>query len=203
MNKIAVFDWGDVFITHPGWMSKMARYLRIDDKRFRKFFFQNLAPYGRGDIDDETWLALLAENSPWDIDMEEFSLFYQETYYDTMTLDEEMFEMFNEIKPVIGRSAVLSNTNSVAVDVISRKFPEFFYSFHRYFFSHEMGSVKPETPIYRDMLEALNAVPILVDDRIENLPPARREGIYTLHFDRGVEDIIPRTKAQLLQFFKS
>jgi HAD superfamily hydrolase (TIGR01509 family) len=184
----------------------MADYLSIDIERFREIFLNEIGLHERGEMLEEDWLLLLAEHSPRnDIDMEEFTLFYEETYYDAATLNLEMFEMLHEIKPYIGWTAVLSNINPVAVDIVRRKFPGFFHSFRWHFFSCEMGHVKPEFPIYRMMLRQMNVAPkdvIFVDDRRENIGTARQLMMHTIHFDRDVEDIVPKTRAKLLRFFK-
>ncbi len=205
-DKIAVFDWEHVFLSYPGGLDEMARYLRMDTERFREIFLNDISLYEKGEMTDEEWLAILADHSPRDdIDMEEFAMFYEEAYYDAATLDEEMFGMLHEVKPYVGWTAVLSNINPIAVDIVRRKFPGFFYSFRWHFFSCEMGHIKPEYPIYLMMLKQMNAAPedvISVDVKRVDLRVAQKVGISTIHFDRDVEDMVAKTKARLLRFFK-
>ncbi len=219
LDKIAVFDWGHVFLSYPGSLDRMADYLDVDSKQFREIFLNEISLHEKGRMTENEWLSLLTGHSPRNnVDMKEFTLFYKKAYYDAATLDIRMFEMLNEIKPYVGWTAVLSNINPVAVAIIRHKFPGFFCSFRWHFFSCEMGYVKPEPPIYHIMLKGMNAAPrdvILVDVRQENLRSAQEirhfekgnsqrsmDRISTIHFDRGVKDMVVKTKARLLRFFE-
>ena len=204
MNKVALFDWGDVFVYYHGTLDLMADYMKVDRKALAQCVQEDLYLYETGKLDTGQWLMRIARTFPREFDVDELIKFFYEAYKKAAELDEEMLAMFNEIKTKIGWCAVLSNINPMSATVLKEKFPGFYDSFPYKYFSYEIGRVKPDLQAWRIVLDDMHVAPqdvIYIDDRMENNVAAQQLLINTFHFDRNVEDIIEKTKTRLLQFF--
>ena len=91
--------------------------------------------------------------------------------------------------------AAASNTCGVHVDWM-RSHSDLLDSFHRCFYSYEMGARKPEAEFYQKILDALK-VPakscLLVDDRADNVEGARTVGLRAIQVDPE-EDLVERLR---------
>ncbi len=77
---------------------------------------------------------------------------------------------------------ILSNTNAIHFPHLLEQFPWLSLVDHM-FLSHEMGCRKPKPPLYRRVLERLRHPAeklLFLDDREENLVPARELGMRTV-----------------------
>jgi len=105
----------------------------------------------------------------------------------------EFSDIFSAIEPIIALheklrrlkmpTFILSNTNDLAVAHIRRKFP-FFSNFDGYILSFEQRSMKPSERIYEiaeKITGAREADILYIDDRLENLQPAKRLGWNVVH----------------------
>ena len=100
-------------------------------------------------------------------------------------------ERLQLVKSLASHSRVflLSNTNEAHWEYIRRHvFPACGFKaeelFERIFLSYEMGAIKPETEIYRMVLEATGIQPadtLFIDDNKNNLQAASLLGIHTRH----------------------
>ena len=105
----------------------------------------------------------------------------------------EFSDIFSAIEPMIGAhetlrrlglpTFILSNTNELAVTHIRGQFP-FFSNFEGYILSFEQQSMKPSERIY-EIAEAITGARgadiLYIDDRLENLQPAKRLGWNVVH----------------------
>jgi putative hydrolase of the HAD superfamily len=81
------------------------------------------------------------------------------------------------------RLAILSNAPDPPARAIESR--EWLTGFERIFFSCDLRLTKPTPEIFRIVLGELRAVPgdiLFVDDRIENIEAARREGMQAMHY---------------------
>ena len=88
---------------------------------------------------------------------------------------------------------LLSNTNEIHRLKFHRNFEtdfgySFFDLFDRNFYSHEMGTRKPNPQIYLEALKEANLVPeetLFIDDMEENIEAAKTTGMKVLHIQPG------------------
>ena len=94
------------------------------------------------------------------------------------------------------RILMLSNTNSIHYEKyreeLEKKFgyKHFAEIFEKAYFSHLIGSRKPETPIFEHIIHDASIVPgesIFIDDVFENIEAAEQSGLIGLHLREGIE----------------
>ncbi len=79
--------------------------------------------------------------------------------------------------------ALLSNTNALHIEHIKPECQELLSLFDKLFYSYEMGLRKPDTAIFRTVLETMNYVPeetLFIDDSHQHIEAARTCGLRTL-----------------------
>lgn len=83
------------------------------------------------------------------------------------------------------RVAFLSNSNEIHAEVIPRKFAGLFQKDDRFIFSYRFRVAKPDPEMFHRALEVVGALPaqaVLVDDLIENVLGARAIGMRAYQF---------------------
>jgi len=83
------------------------------------------------------------------------------------------------------RIAFLSNSNEVHAEVIPKKFGSVFEPDDRLIFSHRFHCAKPDPELFRRALEVIGALPaqtVFVDDLLENVLAARGAGMTAFQF---------------------
>lgn len=92
---------------------------------------------------------------------------------------------------------LLSNTNAMHIEKIQElcgpfKYKQFISLFESVYFSHEMGSRKPEAAFFKKVLKEQDLKAedcYFIDDREENVAAAEKLGIETWHFDPETNDL--------------
>ncbi len=108
---------------------------------------------------------------------------FEPAFADIFSAIEPMIEAHRQLREKKVPTYILSNTNDIAVAHIRRTFP-FFSNFDGYLFSFEQGVMKPDEQIYAITENVIGrpAYDILyIDDRAENIEPARRRGWNVIH----------------------
>lgn len=176
--KAVVFDLGKVLVDFDYQLAarRLAPLSRLDTDSFRQLIDQSplLHELETGRIDFPSLVDIIGQESGYDGSYE----FFQEAFTD----------IFSEIPEVIGLHAqlrergiptyLLSNTSGVASDHVRRRFP-FFAHFNGYVMSHEVGHMKPATPIYEalERMAGLKGADLLyLDDRADNIEAALARG---------------------------
>lgn len=93
---------------------------------------------------------------------------------------------------------LLSNTDFTHIEAFKKKVGNHFYNrfvscFEKVYYSFEMGMRKPDTAIYKFLIDAhqLNPVQTLfVDDKEENTNAAKKTGLRVWNLQVGKEDVI-------------
>ncbi len=83
------------------------------------------------------------------------------------------------------RVAFLSNSNEVHADLIPRQFGSLFRRDDRFVFSYRFKVAKPDPEMFRRALEVIGALPanvVFIDDLIENVLGARGIGMRSFQF---------------------
>lgn len=84
---------------------------------------------------------------------------------------------------------LLSNTNSIHIDVALREWDQtstssIYNTFHKVYFSHEMGMRKPDVEIFERVCTEQGLIPsetLFIDDSIQHVEGARKAGLHAHH----------------------
>ena len=136
--------------------------------------------YEKGRISTLNFFRRLSDLLEMDISLDLFektwtSVFILETDHGTGLISPEFFWRLKAKYPVIA----LSNINQLHFEYLSQFHP-LVSEFDEYVLSFQVGSVKPDPPIYRAALEKADSSPqeaLFVDDRIENIEAAEKLGM--------------------------
>jgi putative hydrolase of the HAD superfamily len=107
-------------------------------------------------------------------------------WLDVFAPNEPMWRTVEELSGAGHRLILFSNTNALHMDDALKRYEPVFSHFPEAVFSHEVGSMKPDEPIYRHAIEALGLVPeqtIYIDDLAENIESGRRFGFRVWRYD--------------------
>ncbi len=99
----------------------------------------------------------------------------------------EMYELVKDLKLAGYKVSILSNTYGLKAQV--NKESGLYILFDKVFLSYEIGEKKPFIEIYEYVLELLKEFPeeiLFIDNKLENLIPAKILGIHTLLLDNNV-----------------
>jgi HAD superfamily hydrolase (TIGR01509 family) len=89
-----------------------------------------------------------------------------------------MIELLDRVRALGLPTAVLSNTNELAIQDIRAKFP-FFAGFKHHILSFEQRAMKPDPALYHALEQASGFAPsqiLFLDDRPENVEAAQQLG---------------------------
>jgi len=176
--KIVVFDLGKVLVDFD---------YRIAAKKFLKHCSLSLIEavyiisqsdildrYEQGDIDSVQFYNEICAKTDYNRPYSEFV----EIFGNVFSPIQPMIELKEKLKNRGLKTAVFSNTNPIAIDVISRDFP-FYKTFDYYILSYEVRSRKPAHEIYKKLEEIVGCHGqdiLYFDDRPENVETGKLYG---------------------------
>ncbi len=182
--KALIFDLGNVVFNvdfeliykywseHSGVsISKIKKYCE-QDKNFDKL--------ERGDISEEEYRNITEKALQMNLSEEDFDKGLSNLYLDET---KGINSLLKELKKNY-RIIALSNTNIIHKRVWRLKYKDTMGEFEKIFSSHEINTRKPEEEPYRIVLDYLKLKPeevIFLDDKGENIEPAKRLGIKTIN----------------------
>jgi putative hydrolase of the HAD superfamily len=182
VNSVVVFDLGKVLVDFD--YSIAARKIaarsmkQIPDLHHFLGSSPILARFESGLLTRKQFFAEMQQITGFLDDENEFSGHFADIFLPI----EPMIELHSKLRRQKIPTYILSNTNDIAIEHISRNFP-FFKNFDGYIFSHEVGAMKPESKIY-GALEKLSgkrgAEIIYLDDRPENIVAGEARGWKTI-----------------------
>jgi putative hydrolase of the HAD superfamily len=182
MIRALICDLGNVLLFFdPGRIEKNLRAKIADTAEVPPYGLSSVSAlidqFERGSVEPHEFYErfLQALDAGGAVDYETFS----ECWSDIFTLNEEMVRFL----PSLARSfrlVMLSNTNELHIRFARARFPEVFEPFSAFVFSHECGSVKPDTAVFqRAVAEAGASVDeiLYIDDIQEYVEKAGALGI--------------------------
>ena len=89
------------------------------------------------------------------------------------------------------RLILFSNTNALHMDDALRRYAPLFRHFPEAVFSHKVGSMKPDEPMYRHAIETFGLDPartLYIDDLPENIATGKRLGFRSWQYDAARHD---------------
>jgi putative hydrolase of the HAD superfamily len=175
---VVVFDLGKVLVDFDYRIAarQLAELSVVPPERIVELLLDTplLGRYERGEMSTEEFHAVVGQHLRFRGDFAEFA----RRFGDIFTPIDPMIRLHAEVRAAGFPTAVLSNTNDLAVRQIRAVFP-FFAGFDHYVFSHEHHAMKPDIRLYRAMEAATGrrgAALCFIDDRPENVDAAARLG---------------------------
>ncbi|MFX0000140.1 MAG: HAD family hydrolase [Candidatus Hodarchaeota archaeon] len=114
--------------------------------------------------------------------------YYEELWFDLYSqvtdISSEMAEIIERLHQADYTVSLMSNTHDIHAK--SNLLRGFYDIFDNVFLSNEIGFIKPDMDKYKYVLKKLDTKPkkcIFIDDKIQNLVPARQLGIIVIRFE--------------------
>lgn len=175
---LVVFDLGKVLVDFD--YAIAARHLspmtRLSPEQLLDLILRTplLLDYEHGKMTNAQFYQAFVEKSGLRASFEEFA----HRFGDIFSPIPPMIELLHRIQDTDLPTAVLSNTNELAVQFIRPRYP-FFNRFQYHILSCQHRAMKPDPALYR-MVEKLSGVPpaqiLFLDDRPENIEAAQQLG---------------------------
>ncbi|MFH0860092.1 MAG: HAD family phosphatase [Candidatus Altiarchaeota archaeon] len=195
MIKTLIFDLGGVLFSNgTGAAVKLiSEGYSIDEDKVSSVLRGELGnSYRRGELNfDEFWEKA---KSAWNCDADPDEL---------ARIWDGCFVINDSVSDIIGRLnregyelLYLSNNRVGTVSFLEGRY-DFLRMFKDGVFSFDVGFIKPDPRIYRALLEKTSSRPeecVFIDDKAENLKPAEKLGMRTIHFgeDTDITDELNR-----------
>jgi FMN phosphatase YigB (HAD superfamily) len=193
--KTLIFDLGNVIIDlkdEQHWWEEV--FLSMFDrnavlKLYQEGFFRN---YESGKMSDDDFLNSLSVYLKDGYALEDIRSGWIELLGDLPRHRLETLEHLRQSFDIL----LLSNTNDIHLQYIHKNLEEeyshnpFDRIFRKQYYSHHLGTSKPEKEIYSLLIADSGIVPeasLFMDDKPENLTAAEAMGIKTLHIPKGSE----------------
>jgi len=194
MIKNIIFDFGDIFINLDKEVvfREMDKYIKPLD--MAELWALNNA-FEVGQITTTEFLKGL-QNSIGDVSIDELARIWNSMLLDFPDYRLEFLE--NLALKKTHRLFLLSNTNALHIPHVEKimgtdRFMRFKNCFEGFYLSHEINLRKPNSDIFRYVLEKNKLLPtdtLFIDDTRENTDAAKALGIHTWHLIVGKEDIV-------------
>jgi HAD superfamily hydrolase (TIGR01509 family) len=179
MIEALLFDLGKVFIDFDFelGMRLFAARTSLSREEFERVIWDKgwIRRYERGEISTAEYHGHLCENGGLCMALEEFEQAWSAVFLPDLILPEQLLLDLKQRYPLI----LVSNTNEAHVAFISKQYPVLGHFGHR-IFSHEVGSLKPDSRIYEEAIRVSGKAPeslFFTDDREENIEAALQLGI--------------------------
>ena len=194
MIKNIIFDFGDIFINLDKEVvfREMDKYIKPLD--MAELWALNNA-FEVGQITTTEFLKGL-QNSIGDVSIDELARIWNSMLLDFPDYRLDFLE--NLALKKTHRLFLLSNTNALHIPHVEKimgtdRFMRFKNCFEGFYLSHEINLRKPNSDIFRYVLEKNKLLPtdtLFIDDTRENTDAAKALGIHTWHLIVGKEDIV-------------
>jgi putative hydrolase of the HAD superfamily len=113
--------------------------------------------------------------------------FLVNAFQDVFELNEDIVDLIESESREGTPLYLLSNTNGIHVPFLFEKFPVF-HLFDDAVYSHEVGSMKPDSDIYEKAIAKLGIAPektIYIDDLLENHDAGKAHGFRAIHYQKS------------------
>jgi FMN phosphatase YigB (HAD superfamily) len=178
------FDLGNVLVRvdHLRFCRRLAALANLTPREvFARVFESSLEPgYDTGRISSREFHERVTAHFGIALDYSRFREFWC-----------DIFDPMDAMDTVVARLAprfplfLLSNTNSLHFDYIRERFGSILEPFQAFILSYQVGSRKPEAPIYQALIHAASRPPeeiLFLDDRLDFVEAARDQGLAAWQF---------------------
>lgn len=110
---------------------------------------------------------------------------FQRSFEDIFTVNEPIVALIESLAAKEMPLILLSNTNAIHVPYFTERYPVFGH-FDGAIYSHEVGSMKPDEPMYHAAIEQYSLVPestVYIDDLPANIETGERLGFQAFQYD--------------------
>ncbi|MDT0675911.1 HAD family hydrolase [Autumnicola musiva] len=192
MIKTIIFDFGDVFIN----LDKAATSREFNNCRVPELttgLLDKNLQYEKGLISSEEFVGAYCSEFEH-LEKEQVLKSWNAILVDFPKYRYEFLKKLSEEKDY--KLILLSNTNEIHIDWVKENVPffeDFQKCFDAFYLSHEINFRKPDTEIYKFVLEKHQLKPdecLFIDDTKENTNAAATLGIHTWNIEPTREDII-------------
>lgn len=198
--RVVIFDLGRVLVDFDYAIAarKIAAKGNLSSMQVQRIIDGSplLFRYETGEIDRAKFYQQVCKLTGYQGAQEEF----EPDFSDIFTAIEPMIAAHSELRCLNVPTFILSNTNDLAATHIRRKFP-FFSNFDGYIFSYEQQVMKPQDRIYEiaeNLTGCRGSELVYIDDRQENVEPAKIRGWNVIHHQDPGETIAALRKVGLL-----
>lgn len=190
-----VFDLGQVIVPfdYKYFVAKVNRHKSGIGERFLQLYKQNYnvhRDFEKGLIPEKEFVQAMLGYLDYCIDETTFCNYWS----DIFTKDEKVISLLPILKQKY-KLYLISNTNSIHKKYGFEQY-EFLKLFDQLFLSHEVGFIKPEKEIYREVEKASGFPPeehIFIDDILEYVHAAKSLGWDGIQF-LGYDDLVQNLK---------
>ncbi|MFX1453480.1 MAG: HAD family hydrolase, partial [Promethearchaeota archaeon] len=194
-----IFDFAGVMAETPNIVKNLIEIINADlgtsISKEDTFLAKNRRRLSSGRIDAREFLELILENyyypsqkkdsalPPKKVNLEYYLALWFELYSKVTQISPNMEEIVERLHKAGYTVSLMSNTYGIHVK--SNKLKGFFDLFDQCFLSNELHLRKPDIEKYKYVLKKLGAKGkecIFIDDKLMNLVPARKLGIFVIRF---------------------
>lgn len=190
--KHFIFDMGGVLVKPiPHDLVKNEdSYVKCDTEEMKDFFWNTFFEFERGTIDTRGFIDRLQPYfNKKGLTPEE----YEQVYYNIGKkyggVFENAYEMLKQLKDEGYKVYLLSNLHEISFKDFSNNFDVSI--FDKLFLSYEIGMLKPESDIYKYVINKIGDEPkemCFFDDKIENIESAKRNGMNAIQTTGDILD---------------
>ena len=191
MIKGIIFDAGGILVSDNirEYAYKTAsEYYNVDIKRIKELALKHEPYHDTPQFNEEEYWNRIARDlginkNPRPI--------WTEKYIETTPLDKDVFDFIKKLKTKGYILAILSNTIPQHLSINKERGLYDLFEITVFSCDPRINSKKPELKIYQKCLEKIGLPPyqcIFIDDKVENLFPAKSLGIHTIHY-QGVSQL--------------
>lgn len=187
--KAIIFDLGNVLIHFDAHRSakRFARHTKVSVEKVWKHFFTSRVEksYTRGRISSREFFNHARKAFRSTIDFVTFSEFWNDIFWENRGI-RPLLQKLSRRYPLY----LISNTNALHFNHVTRQFPHIFRHFKKTFPSHRMGHRKPDPRIFWKVLKAIRLRPeetLFIDDMPDFVEAARKVGMKGIRFRSNAE----------------
>lgn len=181
------FDYGNV-LSQPQDVTLAARLQSLSGltpEEFDRQYWRFRPAYDRGDLSAASYWGSVINDTELSDQPERLTALVETDVASWLHLDDAMMAWVGDLTGGGVTSAILSNMPRDVLDGMRRYRASMLHQFAVTVMSCEVGSIKPETPIYERLLHDLGTAAshvLFIDDRTENVAAAVALGMRGIHF---------------------
>ncbi|MFX1435722.1 MAG: HAD family hydrolase [Promethearchaeota archaeon] len=199
--KHFIFDFGGVMIEKTFVLKNLFDMIEVDmnisiPREENSFIRKNKRSLSSGRISSKEFLEKIFEKYYYPFQKKDGALppkkvnaeYYVELWFDLYSqvtnLSLDMAEIIERLHQADYTVSLMSNTHDIHAK--SNTLRGFYDIFDHVFLSNEIGIIKPDMDKYKYVLKKLDTKPkkcVFIDDKIQNLVPARELGIIVIRFE--------------------
>jgi len=202
MIKAIIFDLGGVILTHTHevTMSTLAEIFGVTEDKIQQAFLDIEDDWVTGKITAEKLAKKFKRKFKSKKSIEKIMQYWIAIYEKETEVNKDLLQLIDKLK---GKYEVylLTNTTDIHHNLNAKR--NIFNHFNKIFASFLIGKRKPDRDFYLNVLKETNLQPkdtIFIDDREENLKPAKKLGMNVILFqnNKNLTTELKKLKVQII-----